>query len=488
MRIEPVCVPDWAGLAWVARFVAGQDALAVYHGPRVEVGTDWLAEAVWCGEFGPGEFDRTDLVYGSGLRVRPDGVHVVSSATGVDRLWFSEHEGTWHASNSLPAMLATSGASLVDDYDGYSDDLASVEFRGLRHCAREIPARPRPVQIVYFDNLFWDGRTLQRRPKPHVERRFEGFGDYEGFLADTARQLGANLSDPHRAHPITPLTTISRGYDSAAASAIARLAGCRQAVTIPNARSLLPRSDDGSEIAAALGLACTAVRHRSAAYRREVLMWAVAPHGGGMNLTLFDYPKPLCLLFTATYGDKVWDIEYHDLSDPVGDSDMQIGEFRLWEGVFHTVVPWWGIRSAQQVNAIGGSEQMKPWSIGGAYDRPIPRRILEEAGVPRKLFGRRKLLTASNRAFHWPFSREARGSFGRFLAARGLYCPPDWLVGLVRWAALAEDLVYLNLLRPVGLRRRLRPWRRLAGDALRFRWANEELTRTYRAGLDEVGG
>ena len=36
---------------------------------------------------------------------------------------------------------------------------------------------------------------------------------------------------------------------------------------------------------------------------------------------------------------------------------------------------------------------MRPWSIGGAYDRPIPRRIAEEAGVPRDLFGQNKMAT-----------------------------------------------------------------------------------------------
>src|SRR5258708_10810292 len=30
---------------------------------------------------------------------------------------------------------------------------------------------------------------------------------------------------------------------------------------------------------------------------------------------------------------------------------------------------------------------MAPWDVGGSYTRPICRRILEEAGVPRELFG-----------------------------------------------------------------------------------------------------
>jgi hypothetical protein len=33
---------------------------------------------------------------------------------------------------------------------------------------------------------------------------------------------------------------------------------------------------------------------------------------------------------------------------------------------------------------------MKPWDVAGDYSRPICRRILEEKGVPRELFGQRK--------------------------------------------------------------------------------------------------
>ena len=33
---------------------------------------------------------------------------------------------------------------------------------------------------------------------------------------------------------------------------------------------------------------------------------------------------------------------------------------------------------------------MKPWSVAKSYDRPIARRIAEEAGVPRHLFGQVK--------------------------------------------------------------------------------------------------
>ncbi|MGH7793073.1 MAG: hypothetical protein ACREOB_12235, partial [Thermodesulfobacteriota bacterium] len=46
--------------------------------------------------------------------------------------------------------------------------------------------------------------------------------------------------------------------------------------------------------------------------------------------------------------------------------------------------------SSRAIHPINRSPEMKPWCVVGNYDRPIARRIVEEAGVPRELFGNRK--------------------------------------------------------------------------------------------------
>jgi hypothetical protein len=43
---------------------------------------------------------------------------------------------------------------------------------------------------------------------------------------------------------------------------------------------------------------------------------------------------------------------------------------------------------------------MAPWSIGGKYDRPIPRRLVEEQGVPRDAFATIKRPSPSIRVPH----------------------------------------------------------------------------------------
>jgi hypothetical protein len=55
-------------------------------------------------------------------------------------------------------------------------------------------------------------------------------------------------------------------------------------------------------------------------------------------------------------------------------------------------VPAIGAGDPLEVGHLSRSAEMAPWSVGGDYDRPLPRRIVEEAGVPRTAFAQRKLM------------------------------------------------------------------------------------------------
>ena len=52
----------------------------------VETGPNWCVEAVWAGPFEAADFDRTDLMFGTGIRARGDHLMFVNSGTAVDRL------------------------------------------------------------------------------------------------------------------------------------------------------------------------------------------------------------------------------------------------------------------------------------------------------------------------------------------------------------------------------------------------------------------
>ncbi|HUT57305.1 MAG TPA: hypothetical protein VNA25_05465 [Phycisphaerae bacterium] len=487
MKIVPRMVEEWPKLAWVATFQQGSRGIQVWHGPMVETSDHWLAEAVWAGDFAQGGFDLTDLVFGTGIRCRGDRVTFVSSGTAVDRLVYCARDGQWYISNSLPALLASAGLVLCDDYPFYTRDLVTIETRGIKQYTRHIPAKPTDIHLIYFDNLTYDGQGLNETEKADTSPRFTCFADYYGFLADVARRLGENLASPMRHHAVLPLVAISSGYDSPAVAVISRLAGCSRAATITQATSLWRGSDSGAKIAERLGLSCSSYDHRVTSYTNEVSIWAAFGRAGGLNLTLFDYPRPLCLSFNGSFGDKLWDREYHDLSEPVGDTDSPLGEFRLFHGLFHCVVPWWGIRHAQEIHAIGSLEEMAPWTLHTAYDRPIARRIIEEAGVPRGAFAVRKKNTSSNTPLLWPYSPEMKARFAEYLRIRGIRVPSDWWIWLTRRISVVDNLVYRNVTKRLGFDIGLRDRLRHPGSSLIFQWANAELKRHYEEGLKAAG-
>jgi hypothetical protein len=106
------------------------------------------------------------------------------------------------------------------------------------------------------------------------------------------------------------------------------------------------------------------------------------------------------LVVTGFHGDKVWDLhaQPNDLLKRGDLSGASLGEFRLQSDFVHVPIPFIGGRRHPEIAAIARSAEMRPFSVGGAYDRPIARRIAEEAGVLRETFGVNKRAVSLRRA------------------------------------------------------------------------------------------
>ena len=89
-------------------------------------------------------------------------------------------------------------------------------------------------------------------------------------------------------------------------------------------------------------------------------------------------------VLTGFHGDKIWDRSAKATPDlERGDSTgASLGEFRLRAGFLHIPVPMLAFRAHAKLRAINRSPEMEAWRLHTNYDRPIPRRIAEEAGVP----------------------------------------------------------------------------------------------------------
>ena len=391
MRFHYTSMADWPPLAWLARCRRDETTVAVFHGPRVEIADDWFCEAVWDGAFADGDFDRTDLVFGSGARARAGGVCFVSSGSTVDRLQSLDTGDASWVSNSLPCLLAGVGASLDPTYAGYSTDLKSIS-KGLTRYVPVLHTSAGPVRLTYFHNLVWDGAGLLARRKPPGAKPFGTFAAYRGFLAGMIGRLADNMGAPSRAEPYRLLGTISSGYDSAAAAGLARPCGLIEAISFGSASSGEP--DSGEIIADVLGVRLTILaRHawRAASFA-EVPFVAADAKGEDVYFKGAESLLARRVLLTGFHGDRVWDRAARtDEGFVRGDqSGLSLTEYRLWAGFLHCPLPFAGARQAASIRALSRSRELDPWHTGAYYSRPICRRILEEAGVPRDAFGRWK--------------------------------------------------------------------------------------------------
>jgi hypothetical protein len=93
-----------------------------------------------------------------------------------------------------------------------------------------------------------------------------------------------------------------------------------------------------------------------------------------------------------------------------------------------------GFRAAAQLQAISRSEAMQAWRHGADDDRPIARRLAEEAGVPRHLLGQEKQSAATQVASY----RKLAGPLFRMLIAR--YRPAASVLQGTLWSRLRAGL------------------------------------------------
>ena len=103
------------------------------------------------------------------------------------------------------------------------------------------------------------------------------------------------------------------------------------------------------------------------------------------------------VLVTGRQGDAAFRLASPRVLPPRAGGGSRLLEFRLRAGFLNFNPLYAGAGHLSAMKGISASAEMKPWRLGGDYDRPIPRRILEEAGVPRGMFGVTKARTANYR-------------------------------------------------------------------------------------------
>jgi hypothetical protein len=419
---EVIRRPDYPRLGWL--FELG-DLPRAHCGADVEVFRDGLVEGCWAGAFS--EFNFADCLgfAGSGV-VRRVGAWLFCPAFHTcDAVYSMVYRGRHYASNSL--LLLFEHTALTPDL-GVEYTRAIVTLTNGPDRAATIIWRGADVilyRVLCHNFTLEDGDV--RRHRKEESRSFPDYASYARCLKDTVAACAHNAADPaRRRRTYRLLTNCSAGYDSNTAAALAAAAGCRLAITVCDARG--GADDSGRPVAEALGLEC-AERGRAGpdgTGGAEAEFLAVGTGGGDSPMAVFEDLLAGGLLLTGHFGDSVWERTTKPKPRPdfqrASPSGASLANFRLRVGFLHLPVPFIGARRHADIYAISNSEEMRPWSLGGSYDRPICRRILEEAGVPRELVGRNSKQAVATWHSWSPshLSPAVRESFEKFLRERGI--------------------------------------------------------------------
>ncbi len=390
--------PHLPRLVWYAVMSGSPVEIDVYHGEGVETFTDFFVEGAWNGDFSKGDFYKATFFMGSGGQILKDGVwHKVVIATpthALERLYSIQDDTALHLSNSLPFILHMTGLRLDPGYLDYERDFNSL-LKGLRRYERYLPLYGnRAVRLHYYCNIIIDESLALTEEDKSSPGPFADYEDYHDKLTRAIGQLIKNASSPERKIQYGLVTNISKGYDSAACAALARDFGCDTAVSFNRPGHYA--WDNGAEIAKKLGyktiILKSADEYKTNTRLVEAEFVSSGELGSDIIFSAFEQEYAGNIVFKGNLGDTFWDKNKTDIN-----SEMRFEngvftetcyiEYRLRTGYIALFPASFGAVEWPSIHAISNSREMSRYSIGGTYDRPIPRRILEERGIDRGMFG-----------------------------------------------------------------------------------------------------
>lgn len=387
-------------LAWCAVAIRKNFEIHVYHGQGIETNDNFFVEGAWDGDFTSGGFDQSAFFMGTGGKsqnVQSGGVLFTSPNHTLERLYSIRGSEIIYMSNSLPFILHMSDSSLDPGYLEYESDLNSI-LRGIYGYKKSIPlADGKELRLHYYCNILLN-REFQLTEQPKAATNpFKNYDAYYQALIESLSAFCTNANSPMRKVQYGMVTTISKGYDAAACAAIAYEVGCNTVVSFNEPKKYA--DDCGDDIALKLGykkiITKSADEYLTNSSLIEAEFVSSGELGTGIVFTAFEKEFANNIVFIGERGDKIWDKNRTDANKEFYfENEIFPGtsmiENRLRVGYIIVPMPLFGASEWPSIHEISNSEEMRPFSIGGNYDRPIPRRILETRGIERTMFGMEK--------------------------------------------------------------------------------------------------
>jgi hypothetical protein len=420
--------------SWLVRVSLGQ-LETVYSGDSVELGNGFLAEGVWAGDFSARGILSAPFRCGSGIVEIDDFIVAFGPSHSLGRIYVYRSNTAMWISNSLHLIIAVApeATPTCPITDVWSK--AQSVIKGIEEYTRPLYTVADGLVSQYVFNFV----AIDRRDLSLSEIRssqcepYFGFSHYEAHLSETLARLINCGRDIRRKHVYSRLvSTVSAGYDSAACCALAKRFDAELAVTLKSGRG--GDDDSGEEIAKQLGVQVSSFDRfcldREDKIPGSELKWLNPEHledthweflasinsPGEVFFVSFEPYLHDALLLTGFHGDKVWDLNSSGGHALVrGDaSGTGLDEFSSRVDFITIPVPFIGAWNSAEIARINSSSEMADFSIPGYYNRPIPRRIVEQAGVRRDAFGQKKV--ASEVLLSWSVARPVRErSFQRLI-------------------------------------------------------------------------
>nr|WP_313011588.1 hypothetical protein [Brucella intermedia] len=335
----------------------------------------------------------------------------------------SKTSGQIVVSNSLSCALskfkAVTGVCLLNDVaDIVPNNHAATSVGILKYNPIVSETSYARVLRVLSDTfrIYSDGYIcIVGSPKPIS---FANYAMYRSYLSNVIKRSIENGRSSRRNRCLEPVTSITQGYDSTAASVLAFENGCSNGLSIDVV--IYGIQDSGKIVADQLGLNVKEFTHIAGSHLDTLAFryggrfeddaeefLATVGHGDDFTFKVFESELSGKVFFSGALGDSVWDRDATIFPGiPIRTLyGKSLNEFRLRVGFSHIPVPTIGAMFPRSILRITKSSEMQPYSVGGVYDRPIPRRIVEDAGVKRETFGNAKMATSPNtqdQAELWP--------------------------------------------------------------------------------------
>lgn len=452
--------PGLPKLAWVATVDLARQEVRVRHGAWVEVFPDAFIEGIWDDHYAERAFDRSGCVFGSGAVMRDQCITFVSSTSTTDFLhWRSTDDvNQVSVSNSLALLLAVLEDELDPQVEKY-DLINSSVMAGIERYTKVIPTKHGTVHRLMHRNLSVRRGQVSEQDKT-LPPEFATFEEYFAYVSMCYERLARNARSGDRKRPMAIFSTQSRGYDTTAANAVAKAFGIDKVFTVTKGKAKgyfadedrsIETDDDGTDICNVFGLTVVPIDRRALESdpEMECLFYASMHENGDFNLQQISaHVVQPTVLITGCLGEMWYTHKCYYVDRPglINDALMRVdlgnhglSEVRLEAGYVQLAFPYIGARSRESIFRITESAEMEPWRLGTTYDRPIPRRIAEQAGLPRTMFGQVKMASVLEYpAPVLPVGKGLREDYQRFLIdSRVLTRFECWLLPLVRrWNAI----------------------------------------------------